>query len=111
MTAKPLLSKPGVRAGIATLLVLASSSLMAGTVTLPTRPLGLPQTDVKPNLIMALDDSGSMDFELLLPGNDGAAWWHYNNAAAATCPLQTFLGCAGDGVNDTPVAGVFNFYS
>lgn len=111
MTAKPLLSKPGVRAGIATLLVLASSSLMAGTVTLPTRPLGLPQTDVKPNLIMALDDSGSMDFELLLPDNDGAAWWHYNNAAAATCPLQTFLGCAGDGVNDTPVAGVFNFYS
>ena len=26
----------------------------------------------EPNLIMAIDDSGSMDFEVVLPGNDGS---------------------------------------
>jgi type IV pilus assembly protein PilY1 len=29
----------------------------------------------KPNIIFGLDDSGSMDFEVLLATNDGAAWW------------------------------------
>jgi len=29
----------------------------------------------KPNIIFALDDSGSMDNEVLLDTNDGAAWW------------------------------------
>ncbi len=29
----------------------------------------------KPNIIFGLDDSGSMDFEVLLSTNDGAAWW------------------------------------
>lgn len=33
-------------------------------------------TPVKPALIMALDDSGSMDGEVIFPSNDGAAWWH-----------------------------------
>ena len=28
----------------------------------------------KPNIIFGLDDSGSMDFEVLLATNDGAAW-------------------------------------
>ncbi len=28
---------------------------------------------------MAIDDSGSMDFEVLLPGNDGSAWWRTGN--------------------------------
>jgi type IV pilus assembly protein PilY1 len=29
-----------------------------------------------PNLIFAIDDSGSMDFELALNGNDGSAWYY-----------------------------------
>src|SRR4051794_39275378 len=29
----------------------------------------------KPNIIFALDDSGSMDNEVLVGTNDGAAWW------------------------------------
>lgn len=33
----------------------------------------------KSNLIMAVDDSGSMDFEVLFPTNDGAAWWNVND--------------------------------
>lgn len=30
----------------------------------------------KPSFIFSLDDSGSMDYEVLLSTNDGAAWWH-----------------------------------
>jgi type IV pilus assembly protein PilY1 len=32
-------------------------------------------SNVKPNIIFAMDDSGSMDFEVMLNTNDGALWW------------------------------------
>ena len=32
-------------------------------------------SNVKPNIVFAMDDSGSMDFEVLLRTNDGALWW------------------------------------
>lgn len=32
----------------------------------------------KPNVIFGLDDSGSMDSEVMLGNNDGAFWWDYN---------------------------------
>ena len=32
-------------------------------------------SNVKPNIIFAMDDSGSMDFEVMLSTNDGALWW------------------------------------
>ena len=31
-----------------------------------------------PNMIMAIDDSGSMDSEVAFNGNDGALWWRYD---------------------------------
>ncbi len=34
----------------------------------------------KPNVIFGLDDSGSMDSEVMLNTNDGALWWDYNAA-------------------------------
>src|SRR5262245_48455170 len=34
-----------------------------------------PRSAAKPNIIFGLDDSGSMDFEVLFATNDGAAWW------------------------------------
>lgn len=34
----------------------------------------------KPNVIWGLDDSGSMDSEVMLPTNDGAFWWDHTNA-------------------------------
>ena len=52
----------------------------AGTLSLADVPLYLG-TAVKPNLIMAIDDSGSMDFEVLLPTNDGAAWWRTDSGS------------------------------
>lgn len=48
---------------------------LAQALTASQVPLFL-SAQVKPNVIMAVDDSGSMDAELLLPSNDGAAWWH-----------------------------------
>ncbi|MEX2496950.1 MAG: PilC/PilY family type IV pilus protein [Woeseia sp.] len=38
---------------------------------------------VNPNLILGIDDSGSMDGELLMPANDGALWWHTGNQSFA----------------------------
>ncbi|HET9704161.1 MAG TPA: PilC/PilY family type IV pilus protein, partial [Vicinamibacterales bacterium] len=55
-------------------------------------------TAVNPNLILAIDDSGSMDGEVLMPTNDGALWWHVAS--------QSF---AGLNENDQPEAGVLNF--
>ncbi|MEM7763782.1 MAG: PilC/PilY family type IV pilus protein [Pseudomonadota bacterium] len=34
---------------------------------------------VEPNVIMAIDDSGSMDWEILLPTRDGLPWWDRTN--------------------------------
>lgn len=47
----------------------------APSLTLAQEPLFLANR-IKPNFIMAVDDSGSMDFEVLLPANDGSAWWN-----------------------------------
>lgn len=32
-------------------------------------------SNVKPNIVFGMDDSGSMDFEVMLGTNDGALWW------------------------------------
>jgi type IV pilus assembly protein PilY1 len=42
-----------------------------------TAPLDV-RSAAKPNIIFGLDDSGSMDSEVLLDTNDGAAWWLRN---------------------------------
>lgn len=53
---------------------------------------------VKPNIMMLIDDSGSMDSEVLLPANDGAAWWHSGD--------QSFV---GRNQNDSISVGTINF--
>jgi type IV pilus assembly protein PilY1 len=62
----------------------AMVSLLAGalargatstTLSLSQLPLD-SRSQVRPNLMFVLDDSGSMDFEILLTNtNDGAVWW------------------------------------
>ncbi|MBD3609672.1 MAG: hypothetical protein HUJ30_03900, partial [Gammaproteobacteria bacterium] len=64
---------------------------------LPNSPLFL-STAVKPNIIMALDDSGSMDSEVLMPTNDAALWWNTN--------ISSFT---GKDINDRNEPGVLNF--
>ncbi|MEO0574908.1 MAG: PilC/PilY family type IV pilus protein [Pseudomonadota bacterium] len=53
---------------------------------------------VEPNVIMTLDDSGSMDFETLFPANDGALWWNADD--------ESFVG--RDNANN-PSPGTINF--
>lgn len=60
-------------------------------------PLNVSRT-ITPAFIMAVDDSGSMDFETLFPTNDGAAWWHSGN--------DNFVGLDR---NDNASAGTVNF--
>src|SRR5688500_16521847 len=55
--------------------------LMHGVASHATDVARLPlKADVlvKPNVIFGMDDSGSMDFEVMLKTNDGAFWWDFN---------------------------------
>jgi type IV pilus assembly protein PilY1 len=63
-------------AGLAIAMLQAFSQAHAATANMDisTVPLDVAAA-AKPNIIFGLDDSGSMDFEVLLPTNDGAAWW------------------------------------
>jgi type IV pilus assembly protein PilY1 len=47
---------------------------LAAPADISTLPLDA-KTQATPNLIFGVDDSGSMDFELMLNNNDGALWW------------------------------------
>lgn len=89
--------------------LLVTGSVMAAIpLNIPDTPLFL-NVAAKPNLIMAIDDSGSMDGEMLLPTNDGAAWWR--TSAGGGCPVG-FTGCGRDaaGENDVATAGAINFF-
>jgi type IV pilus assembly protein PilY1 len=52
------------------------------TTDISTRPLKADLL-VKPNVIFGLDDSGSMDWEILLTSNSGVLWWDNNNPGTA----------------------------
>ncbi|WP_376693785.1 pilus assembly protein [Wenzhouxiangella sp. EGI_FJ10409] len=60
-------------------------------------------TPVKPALIMALDDSGSMDAEVIFPSNDGAAWWHTRDES------YTGRGADRENLGDEERRGAINF--
>jgi type IV pilus assembly protein PilY1 len=93
---------------IATSIVL-SAHAPAATLDIADVPLFL-QTGVQPNLIMAIDDSGSMDFEVLLPGNDGAAWFrHGTSDGCGATDDNSFVGCIADGTADVASSGKINF--
>jgi type IV pilus assembly protein PilY1 len=52
------------------------------TTDVSTRPLKADLL-VKPNVIFGMDDSGSMDWELLLTSNSGVLWWDNANPGTA----------------------------
>lgn len=62
--------------------MLALAGLLAGTASQATNLAELPlkaSVLAKPNVIFGMDDSGSMDSELMQYNNDGAFWWNYDN--------------------------------
>jgi type IV pilus assembly protein PilY1 len=100
----------------------AFSVSIAGAVafssTAPATTLGLSDTPLflaagaEPNLIMAIDDSGSMDNEVLFPTNDGAAWWRAGTSGQCDgTDNNSFVGCRNNatGSNDVREAGKLNF--
>ncbi|NGP54794.1 PilC/PilY family type IV pilus protein [Thioalkalivibrio sp. XN8] len=56
-------------------LALFAASTAQADVNIATSPLFVLQP-VTPALLLAVDDSGSMDSEILMRANDGAAWWN-----------------------------------
>ena len=63
--------------------VLALSGLLYGTVAQATNLAELPLKSsiyIKPNVIVGLDDSGSMDWEVLIRGDQGTLQWKYNSS-------------------------------
>ncbi len=71
---KSLFKKLGTAFSIALFTFCNSYSSFAALGTLVQKPLFLASPNA--NLILAIDDSGSMDSEVLFPNNDGALWWH-----------------------------------
>lgn len=68
-----------------------------GALLIANAPLFLT-VSVLPAMIMAVDDSGSMDSEILTRSNDGALWWNTTD--------QSFV---GRNMSDQVEAGVVNF--
>ncbi len=72
-----MLRTPSRNAFVCALLALLQISWEAhaavANMDISTVPLDV-RSAAKPNIIFGLDDSGSMDFEVLLDTNDGAAW-------------------------------------
>lgn len=54
--------------------ICGASPLIAAPLSLDQVPL-FTKNSAKANLILSIDDSGSMDSEVLFPTNDGALWW------------------------------------
>lgn len=84
------------------LAVLTSTNVYAATtVDISQSPVFITAS-VEPNIIMGIDDSGSMDFEVLAPNNDGAFWWNETH--------KSFVGCdQNDTCNNTTGSDTFNF--
>lgn len=73
MNARSIQATTGQRLALA-LGVAALSAASGARADISQVPLTLASS-VEPNIVLSIDDSGSMDFELLLPTDDGAAWW------------------------------------
>lgn len=55
-------------------------SMTSSATDLATKPVS-PSALTKPNVIFGLDDSGSMEAEVMVYSNDGAFWWDYNRSS------------------------------
>lgn len=76
--------------------ILTPALCYAAPGTLASSPIFLSNS-VSANIMLAIDDSVSMDFEILMPSSDGALWWYTND--------DSFVGRNG---NDQFTAGVIN---
>lgn len=78
-------------AGLALVVLLAAPAGATDVAELPLKASVL----AKPNLIFGLDDSGSMDSEVMLGNNDGAFWWDYNARSGWDASGKPWFNAAG----------------
>jgi type IV pilus assembly protein PilY1 len=71
------LQKIGISIFVAVLGLGAGAPARAADINIAQDPLFL-LAPIQPALVMGVDDSGSMDSELVMPTNDGALWWNDN---------------------------------
>lgn len=83
-------------AAMATLVL--GTGLGAGATEISQSPLFLT-LGVKPNVMLAVDDSGSMDSEILAKSNDGALWWNTGDQSFVGRGIDDELAAGGDVVN------------
>lgn len=84
-------------------MALSAAVLLAATHVSATDLASVPldtKAVAKPNVVLALDDSGSMDFEVLLNTNDGAAWWEANTKSFADASGNPHFNSSGATGND-----------
>ncbi len=60
---------------LASLLWMAIGSAVAGTTDITQLPMSTQSATAAPNVIIGVDDSGSMDWEIMLNTNGGELWW------------------------------------
>ena len=95
------ITRPVFNALLACSVVLLCGSPGAPAIAAPGNLANTPlfvASPGKPNVILAIDDSGSMDFEVLFDTNDGALWWNTQD--------QSFV---GRDRNDNTALGAINF--
>ncbi len=92
----PLISRLGSLM-LGMVLAIGGAPALHAEVTIANTPLFV-MPPVIPALILAVDDSGSMDSEVLMQTNDGALWWNTND--------NSFTGWNVNGQRET---GVLNF--
>ncbi len=69
-----------IRAALCLLALQMVAVTARGAATdISTLPMSSQAQSATPNMILGIDDSGSMDFEVLLPSTDGALWWDTTN--------------------------------
>lgn len=99
--------------------VLTWGQLSAAAYAAPTDIADIPMATngrAKPNMILVVDESGSMDFEFLpqkgFSTNDGAAWWNYEDRSFTSRDINNFkVLTAGDNTSTPklPPTGPINF--
>jgi type IV pilus assembly protein PilY1 len=77
---------------------MALAALLSGPAARATDVADLPLKSsvlAKPNVIFGLDDSGSMDGEVMLRNNDGAFWWDFNAGSGWDAAGTTHFNAGG----------------
>jgi type IV pilus assembly protein PilY1 len=83
------MSKLIARLIVGVMLANSSLPLWAAATDLSEMPI-LMANAVTPAMVLAVDDSGSMDFETLVSANDGALWWDTSTKSFVAAGVANF---------------------